>query len=100
MSGGDAELRFKGMLARVFSDAVLEDAEKAELTEAVKNGSLTGDQVRQVIFTFTTTTFKHASADGVLTDRELGRLRAIVSMVDGLGLPGDCIPADVRVAVT
>jgi hypothetical protein len=99
MSGGNPELRFKGMLARVFSDAVLEDAEKAELTEAVKNGGLTVEQVKQAIFAFTATTFKHATADSVITEREADRLRAIVVMVKELGLPDDCIPADVRAAV-
>ncbi len=99
MSGGNPELRFKGMLARVFSDAVLEDAEKAELEEAVENSGLTRDQVTQAIHAFTATTFKHAAADGVVTARELERLRAIVSTVKELGLPDDCIPADVRNAV-
>ncbi|MDB4992948.1 MAG: hypothetical protein JWM74_380 [Myxococcaceae bacterium] len=99
MSGGNPELRFKGMLARVFSDAVLEDAEKAELTEAVKSSGLTSDQVKHAIHSFTATTFKHASADGVITDRERERLRAIVGAVKELGLPDDCIPADVRSAV-
>ena len=99
MSGGNAELRFKGMLARVFSDAVLEDAEKGELTEAVKSGGLTNDQVKQAIFAFTATTYKHAAADGAITDRELDRLRAILAAVKELGLPDDCIPDDVRSAI-
>jgi tellurite resistance protein len=94
-----AERQFKGMLARVFSDAVLEDAERAELAEAVKNGGLSGEQLQQTIASFTATTFQHAMADGTLSDRERDRLRAIVGAVRDLGLPDDCIPGDVRAAV-
>jgi hypothetical protein len=35
----------------------------------------------------------------VITEREADRLRVIVSAVRDLGLPDDCIPAEVRSAL-
>lgn len=91
-----SDKRLLGMLARIFSDGVLEDAERAELQEHLRSGALTPESARATMSEFLLTTMKHALADGTVTERERAKLRLIV---DTLALPADCIPEDVKKAL-
>ncbi len=93
MSGPNPELMLKGMLARIFSDGVVEPRERAELEALRKKGDLTPAQIEKVMTDFLHTTLKYSKADGVITDMEKKRLRAIV---EELGLPDASIPEDVK----
>jgi uncharacterized membrane protein YebE (DUF533 family) len=92
----DLEKRLKGMLARVFSDGMLDDAERAELETMWKSGGLTNEQVRKVMSEFVKTTYKHVMADGTVTNLERAKLQNIVRE---LKLPDDAIPEEVRVVI-
>jgi hypothetical protein len=87
----DPKRKLKGMLARIFSDATAEDAERAELAAYLDSGVLTAAEVREVVEDFVQTTWKITMADGVVTDIEKQRLREIVSV---LKLERDGLPAE------
>ena len=90
------EIRFKGMLARIFSDGVVTEEERAELTKAMTSGDLPADRVQAVMIDFLSKTFRHFTADGRITDTERDKLRLIV---DELKLPDDCVPEGVKRAI-
>lgn len=96
MSGASVDKGFKGMLARIFSDGVVEPEERAELRAKLKDGSITADQARATMIEFLRTTMKHVMADGKVTDRERDKLR---TMLAELALPDDCVPDEVKRAV-
>jgi tellurite resistance protein len=87
----DPKRTLKGMLARIFSDAVAEESERAELETFLGTGHLSADEVRTVIDDFVQTTWKITMADGVVTDREKQRLREVLRV---LALDPKTLPAE------
>ena len=85
----DPKRKLKGMLARIFSDAVAEDSERKELAAYFASGALSDTDVKDVIADFVATTWKITIADGVVSDREKERLREIVAVLklDAASLP-------------
>jgi hypothetical protein len=88
--------QLKGMLARIFSDAVVDDAERAELRTRLSSGKLPPADAQATMLEFLTTTYKHAMADGVLSDHEKQRLRSIILELE---LPNACVPEEVKQAI-
>ncbi|MBX3213982.1 MAG: TerB family tellurite resistance protein [Labilithrix sp.] len=78
----DPKRKLKGMLARIFSDAVAEDAERAELKAYLASNVLGEGEIKEVFEDFVQTTWKITIADGVVSDREKQRLREIVSVLE------------------
>ncbi len=89
----DPKRKLKGMLARIFSDAVAEDAEREELKAYLSSGALTESETKEVFEDFVQTTWKITMADGVVSERETQRLREIVSVLD---LDKNVLPAEWR----
>ncbi len=87
----DPKRKLKGMLARIFSDAVAEDAERAELKAYLASNVLGEGEIKEVFEDFVQTTWKITIADGVVSDREKQRLREIVSV---LALDEGVLPAE------
>jgi tellurite resistance protein len=83
--------KLKGMLARIFSDAEVDQAERAELKATLGSGALSDAEVREVFDDFVETTWRVTMADGVVSDREKQRLRAIV---EELALRPDQLPVE------
>ena len=79
------------MLARIFSDATAENAERAELKAYLSSGVLSMADIKDVFADFVQTTWKITMADGVVTDTERKRLHEIV---DVLGLEIDTLPEE------
>lgn len=92
----DPKRKLKGMLARIFSDAVAEENERKELADYLGSGVLTDADVKEVIADFVATTWKITIADGVVSDREKERLREIVAV---LKLADDALPPEWRAAL-
>ena len=86
----DQKRKLKGMLARIFSDATAEAAERAELEAFLTSGVLTKEEVKEVVADFVKTTWKITMADGVISDQERSRLREIVRV---LGLTEETLPS-------
>jgi tellurite resistance protein len=70
------------MLARIFSDAVAEESERAEVSAYLASGVLTEAEIKEVFEDFVQTTWKITIADGVVSDREKQRLREIVDVLE------------------
>jgi uncharacterized membrane protein YebE (DUF533 family) len=87
---------FRGLLARIFADGVIDPSERAELDAKLKSGALPHDVARATMLDFLKTSFAHVTADGVVTGREQERLKAIVQE---LALPDDCVPREVKEAI-
>jgi uncharacterized tellurite resistance protein B-like protein len=87
----DAKRRLKGMLARIFSDAEAEESERAELKAYLASGALSADEIKEAVGEFVEQTWKITLADGVVTDVEKKRLRAIANV---LGLDRSALPPD------
>lgn len=87
----DPKRKLKGMLARIFSDAVVEDSERAELKAYLSSGDLSMAEIKEVFADFVATTWKITMADGVVTDVEKQRLREIVRV---LALEADVLPPE------
>ncbi len=87
----DPKRKLKGMLARIFSDAVVEDAERSELEAYLASGALSAAEVQEVVADFVATTWKITMADGVITDVEKKRLAEIVKVLrlDPAALPAE-----------
>jgi hypothetical protein len=90
-SSVDPKRKLKGMLARIFSDTTVEDAERNELKAYLTSGALGVEDVKAVFEDFVTTTWKITMADGVVTDVEKARLRNIVTE---LGIAKEMLPAE------
>jgi uncharacterized tellurite resistance protein B-like protein len=87
----DHQAKFKGLMARIFSNAEVDEAERRELQDFISLGLLTAAERDVVVQSFTATTWKSANADGVLSEVEKKRLRSIA---DELKLaPEDLPPA-------
>ncbi len=87
----DAKRKLKGMLARIFSDAVVEDSEHAELDGYLSSSGLSRAEIEEVFEDFVRTTWRIAIADGVISDIERQRMNEIVRV---LGLEVESLPAD------
>jgi uncharacterized tellurite resistance protein B-like protein len=87
----DDKRKLKGMLARIFSDATAEDAERAELEAYLSSGKLSMIEIKEVFDDFVQTTWKITMADGVVSDVERQRMNEIVSV---LGLVPESLPAE------
>lgn len=85
----DPKRQLKGMLARIFSDAVADPSERAELEAWIGRGVLSSAEVGDVVADFVATTWKITIADGVVSETEKQRLREIVVV---LGLDRAAIP--------
>lgn len=77
----DPKRKLKGMLARIFSDAVAEESEREELKAYLASGVLSVAEIKEVFEDFVQTTWKITVADGVVSDREKQRLREIVQVL-------------------
>lgn len=77
----DPKRKLKGMLARIFSDAVAEPAEREELVDWLAQSELQPHEVQEVIDDFVATTWKITIADGVVSETEKQRLREIVQVL-------------------
>lgn len=87
----DPKRKLKGMLARIFSDAKVEDAERDELRAFLSSGALGVAETKEVFEDFVATTWKITMADGVVSDVEKKRLREIVRV---LGLHESVLPEE------
>ena len=89
----DPKRKLKGMLVRIFSDVVAEDAECEELKVYLSSGAFTESETKEIFEDFVQTTWKITMADGVVSERETQRLREIVSVLD---LDKNVLPAEWR----
>ena len=81
--------RFKGMLARVFSDGVVDPQERAELEMFLSSGELAPDEVTEVVVDFAKTTLRITMADGKISPEERARMNEIMSV---LQIPQSLLP--------
>ena len=81
--------RFKGMLARVFSDAVVEDSEAQEIRAFLTSGELSPEEVSSVVMDFVQTTWRVTVADNEISDKERQRLKEIVRVLE---IPHSSLP--------
>jgi tellurite resistance protein len=79
------------MVARIFSDTKVEDAERNELKDYLGSGALETADVKAVFEDFVATTWKITMADGVVSDVEKERL---VNIVKELGIAKEMLPAE------
>jgi hypothetical protein len=86
----DPKRKLKGMLARIFSDATVEEGERSELKAYLSSGALAVADVKEVFEDFVATTWKITMADGVVSDVEKKRL---VEIVRELGIDPSVLPA-------
>jgi hypothetical protein len=93
----DSKRKLKGMLARIFSDAVAEESERKELADYLAAAPLSPAEVKEVIADFVATTWKITIADGVVSDQEKKRLREIVAV---LKLEDADLPSEWRAALS
>jgi hypothetical protein len=90
----DPKRMLKGLLARIFSDPVISDEERAELRAHLAPGALLMPrEVKEVLSDFVATTWKITMADKVVSDVERQRLRAIVKELE---LPPEMLPEEWR----
>lgn len=92
----DQKRKLKGMLARIFSDATAEEAERTELAAYLGSGALTKEEIKEVVADFVQTTWKITMADGVISDVERTRLNEIVRV---LGLERKELPQEWALAL-
>jgi hypothetical protein len=78
----DSKRKLKGMLARIFSDAHADEAERAELKAYLASNVLSESEIQAVFDDFVQTTWKITMADGVVSDREKERLREVVAVLN------------------
>jgi tellurite resistance protein len=84
------------LMDRVFADGKVEPSEGEELRSFWATRGLTVSQVRAVVDAFVARVWGEVVADGVITDEEQAKLRAVVS---GLRLPDGALPDPVRKAL-
>ncbi len=77
----DPKRKLKGLLARIFSDAVADPSERDELKVYLASGILEKDAIAEVFVDFVQTTWRITIADGVVSDTEKQRLREIVDVL-------------------
>ncbi len=84
------------LVDRIFADGKIEPAEREELRRFWAARGLSVSQVRTVVDAFVARVWGEVLADGVITEEERARLRAVVS---GLRLPEAALPELLRKAV-
>lgn len=89
----DPKQALLGKLAHIFSDAVIDDAEKSSLRAFLASGELSTKELREVFDEFVATTWKETIADRHVSDLEKQRLREIVRV---LGLDAAVLPNEWR----
>ncbi|MEA2749368.1 MAG: hypothetical protein QOI41_3511, partial [Myxococcales bacterium] len=77
----DPKQALLGKLAHIFSDAVVDEAEKSSLRAFLASGELTTKDLREVFDDFVATTWKETMADSHVSDIEKQRLREIVRVL-------------------
>lgn len=93
----DSKQALLGKLAHIFSDAVVDEAEKSLLRAFLASGELSTKELREVFEEFVATTWKDTMADGRVSDIERQRLREIVLV---LGLDASILPKEWRSVLT
>ena len=97
MTNADARKDLTDMLTRVFEDSVADEGELNVLIAHLMSGALSAGEVQEVMEAFVQNTWKQTMADGVISDLEKKKMRAIV---DALGLQNsDTLPASWRRAL-
>lgn len=89
----DSKQALLGKLTLIFSDAVVDEAEKSSLRAFLASGELTVKELREVFDEFVATTWKETMADDEVSDVEKKRLREIVRV---LGLDAAILPKEWR----
>ena len=89
----DSKQALLGKLTHIFSDAVVDEAEKSSLRAFLASGELTVKELREVFDEFVATTWKETMADNQVSDLEKQRLREIVRV---LGLDASILPNEWR----
>jgi hypothetical protein len=89
----DSKQALLAKLAHIFSDAVVDEAEKSSLRAFLASGELTTKDLREVFEQFVATTWKETMADHQVSDLEKQRLREIVRV---LGLDASILPNEWR----
>jgi hypothetical protein len=92
----DPKTALLGKLTRIFSDAKVDEDERAELRAFLASGELTVTDLREVFESFVATTWKETIADAHVTEVEKQRLREIVRV---LGLDASVLPKEWLAAV-
>lgn len=93
----DAQQDLVALIFRIFQDGVVDPAERDELRRFWTTRGLTVGQVRQVVDAFVARVWGEVIDDGVVTDEERVRLRALI---EGLRLPEKALPDLVRKALS
>jgi len=89
----DPKQALLGKLVHIFSDAVVDEAEKSSLRASLASGELSTKELREVFEQFVATTWKETMADNHVSDVEKQRLREIVRV---LGLDAAVLPQEWR----
>ena len=84
------------LLVRIFEDGVVDSSEREELRQFWIKRGMTVPQVRAVVDQFLARIWGEVMEDGVITPEERGRLKAAV---EGLNLPLEVLPGEVRAAL-
>jgi uncharacterized membrane protein YebE (DUF533 family) len=88
--------RLTEFLPRAMADGVLDDTERQELMGMLSSGVLTREDVRTVFRDFLNGLHFEITVDGVVTDEERERLRAVVA---ALRLPAAFIPDEIHALI-
>lgn len=89
----DPKQALLGKLTHIFSDAMVDEAEKSSLRAFLASGELSAKDLREVFEEFVATTWKETMADRHVSDLERQRLREIVRV---LGLDASILPREWR----
>ena len=89
----DSKQALLAKLAHIFSDAVVDEAEKSSLRAFLASGELSVKDLREVFEQFVSTTWKETMADNQVSELEKQRLREIVRV---LGLDASILPTEWR----
>lgn len=77
----DPKEALAGKLARIFSDAVVNEDERSSLRAFLAAGELSPSETKEVFEDFVETTWKATMADGRVSEMELQRLREIIRVL-------------------
>lgn len=82
-------------LARIFSDAIVDEDERSELRAFLASGELSPSETKGVFESFVETTWKATMEDGHISETELRRLREIIRVLqlDASVLPKEWLEA-------
>ncbi len=84
-----------GKLARIFSDAIVDEDERSELRAFLASGELSANEMKGVFESFVKTTWKATMEDGRISVTELRRLKEIIRVLqlDAAVLPKEWLEA-------